>query len=87
MRVGGAQDVFDAGLGEGVEAAAEIGRRVFGEWSAEEGVAGVVVLGGVDACAGGLVGCYCQGAVYESSLLTAGGHVRQVYASFVAQFC
>ena len=48
--VGGADDVFDARLGEGVEAAAEVGRVGFGEGRADEGVAGVVVLGSVDAC-------------------------------------
>lgn len=87
MRVGSAQDVFDAGFGEGVEAAAEIGGGVFGEGSADNGVAGVVVFGGVDTCAGWLVGCCYESSVYGSLLLTAGGHVRQVYTSFVAQFC
>ena len=48
--VGGADDVFDARLGEGVEAAAEVGRVGLGEGRAGESVAGVVVLGGVDAC-------------------------------------
>jgi hypothetical protein len=48
--VGGADDVFDAGFGEGVKAAAEVGSVFFGKGAAGEGVARVVVLGGVDAC-------------------------------------
>ena len=48
--VGGADDVFDAGFGEGVEAAAEVGGVFFGEGAADEGVVLVVVLRGIDAC-------------------------------------
>ena len=53
--VGRAEDVFDARLGDGVEAAAEVGGVGFGEGCAGEGVAGGVVLGGVDACCLGWV--------------------------------
>ena len=48
--VGCAQDVFDARFAERVEAAAEVGGRVFGEGRTEDGVAGFVVGGGVYAC-------------------------------------
>lgn len=84
--VSGAHDVFDSGLGEGVEAAAEVGSVFFGEGSAGEGVALFVVLRAVDAYTWSSVPSVHE-ILCEKVRPTSSGHVGEMHAPLVAQLC